>query len=152
MKYNKFFFKIEKSNEEFFNSSKPEKRVRIAKDVLKRIEFDNLVPTTGHYIMTQTIIDIHNKNPLLSLKDIINSDISCEVCAKGAMFCAYIGRVNDFPAYNVTNWNNRLGNKLNYKILEIFTPKQLALIETAFEGKNWMQMDVKLNPNEEQKI
>jgi hypothetical protein len=60
---------------------------------------------------------------------------TCEVCAKGGLFVSYIGRVNNFSDDCLGNDES---NEAHKKLLEVFTLRQLAIIEYAFEGTQYI--------------
>jgi hypothetical protein len=60
---------------------------------------------------------------------------TCEVCAKGGLFASYIGRVNNFSNECLGNEED---NEAHKKLLEVFTLRQLAIIEYAFEGSQYI--------------
>jgi hypothetical protein len=129
--------KIKTNNDKFKKLSKEEQIVEIAKDTIERIRLKQLIPETGHFIKSNSYFKIINSNKK-QFKTLINSDLKeCEVCAKGALFCSYVGRVNKFKIENLDQFNSS-ENKNHEKLLEIFTFEQLDLIEIAFEGKSYL--------------
>lgn len=140
---------VEKTNAAFVAASPEEKRVMIAKDVIKRLDAKNLIAKQGEVVELIT-------NPPLStnyfnepFQQIINNkETSCKVCGKGAMLCAYIGRVNKFSFGDTKKWDNGYYHdkishrdtfdKVHPKLEEIFTIQQIDLIETAFEGGSYL--------------
>lgn len=131
---------IDLSNEAFALMTKNEKKVQIAKDCLSRIELGQLEPYKGAIVSYSSIQKLgKTNNNLTSLKDILNNDIRpCEVCAKGGLFMSYVGRTNDFRLCDFTSSDlekyNSFSDSEHKKLLEIFTAKELAYIEFAFEG------------------
>jgi hypothetical protein len=127
---------IEASNEVFNKATKAQKRVMIAKDCIARIEAKLFFPNRGSLIKSEAM----NIN-----KETLNS-IECQICAKGGLFASYVGRVNNFDCRtsSVGNWNSP-DDKLHTKLSEIFTYKQLSLIECAFEGRKYLMRDNKGN-------
>lgn len=122
---------IEASNEEFKKMTKAQKRVQIAKDCLERIEVEQLVPETG------TLMQLNKHYPSENFKTVTQTLPSCIVCAKGGLFFSYVGRVNKFKTCDISNDNDIQGSE-HTKLLELFTPNQLALIEYAFEGRQYL--------------
>lgn len=127
---------IEASNDVFNKATKAEKRVMIAKDCIARINAELLVPNRGSLIKSEAM----NVN-----KEMLNS-VECQVCAKGGLFASYVGRVNNFDERTsiVCGWNSPKDG-LHTKLSEIFTYKQLSLIECAFEGRKYLERDNKGN-------
>lgn len=115
---------IEKSNKIFNESTKAQKRVMIAKDCIDRLACKLLSANTGSFITYVGEINQERVNTL-----------GCEVCAKGGLFASYIGRVNNFSDDCLGNDEDNLAHK---KLREIFTLRQLAIIEYAFEGTQYI--------------
>lgn len=127
---------IDDSNQEFIEASPERKRVMIAQDIIARLNKESFVAIPGS-IGEIDIISIYTGSE--SAKDIINGNAStCKVCAKGAIFCSYIGRVNEMSIneleYTMDDANISLEDNFHSKLLEIFEGQQLDLIEVAFEG------------------
>lgn len=156
MKFNFFNFlnrnpktfaeKIEATNKAFDAASPEQKRVMIAKDVIERVKTKRLRPVTGNFLRRDQL-----QAESGSFKDFLNKDIltngdeseTCVVCAKGALFCSIIGRVNKMSVdevrgmdFSTHSFNDRGHNKL----LEYFSPDQVDLIETAFEGGSFLKI------------
>lgn len=136
--------KITESNEAFTNMTKAEKRVEVAKDLIVRLNIDQ-IKTTANAMMRFKI------NGLLSseqTKNILNKvpDTVCEVCAKGGLFMAYIGRVNKetvSSAREATSHSNLPSSRGNKKLAEIFSMRQISAIEFAYEGVQFLKTDGK---------
>ena len=141
---------IEKNNLEFERMSKAEKRVTIAEDCITRINIDQIKPKQGLFISQIDFygrfngFDEHCEMDYMSeydndVKEIINSSpITCSACVKGALFLSYVGRVN-----NVRKINNSVSilDSEHQKLLELFSSRQLAMIEYAFEGYQFLYVD-----------
>jgi hypothetical protein len=149
--------KIEESNDTFLNASKATKRMMLAQDVLDRIELGQLKPErTGstvrmieenHFVgdnfQFDEVFSAYKDQKDVSIKETLqNPTVQCEVCAKGGMFLALIGRVNDFTWKHFSPYTNH-DLPPQQKLLEIFSEKMLAAIEAAFEGST--HVDVYLN-------
>jgi hypothetical protein len=128
--------RIEKENNLFNSLSNNEKKVIIAQDCLIRIEAQQIVARNSHFL---TNISQYRKTN--SMKDYLNNcsiDIpECESCAKGGLFLSLVGRTNEFNTQDLMVSNSVADNE-HKKLLEIFTPKELAYIEFAFEGKQYL--------------
>jgi len=134
------------TKEKFSKLSPEKKRIAVAKDVLDRIELKQLKPNNGIFCRI-------NKDPLessYSLKEKLqNTKTKCEVCAKGGLFLSYIGIVNEYEVYTDSIHNGENLYSREMKILsKIFKPKQLSLIETAFEGTYYSDWNKKLTKKE----
>jgi hypothetical protein len=129
---------IKRNNEAFLLMSNAEKRVEVAKDTLLRIEMKQLDAYTGSII--HYLGDVKEKYGESGIQDVINTDskFTCQVCAKGAMFMSYVGRVNkmEFCEINTGNYGE---SSVHTKLGEIFSLEQLALIELAFEGEQYLK-------------
>jgi hypothetical protein len=125
---NAFLKKIERTNELFNNSSNAEKRVMVAQDCIDRIKAELLEPKKDRIIKLPQNAYVNKEN--------VNS-ITCEVCAKGGLLASYVGRVNNYnESCYLGTYEDNVAHK---KLLEIFTLKQLAIIEYAFEGKQYIR-------------
>lgn len=124
---NAFLKRIEKTNELFNNSTPEQKRVMIAQDVIDRIKAQLLQPIAHRIIRMPEYARVNKEN--------VNT-LTCEVCAKGGLFAAYVGRVNNFDSSTLIINNEH--NEAHEKLLELFTLEQLAIIEFAFEGKQYI--------------
>jgi hypothetical protein len=143
---------IEQSNELFNSMTIEEKKMQIAKDCIKRIEIGQLEPLQGAIISTKAINTFRAKKTL-SVKEIINDDTmlpTCQVCAKGGLFLAYVGRVNEFSTLSLTldtrNEYNTVNDDEHKKLLQLFTARELAHIEFAFEGRQCLRYDTESKP------
>ena len=135
---------INRTNKEFKSLPSNEKMVWIAKDVLLRVERENLIPKQGSILehiqhpTSKACIFLDDIPEDTSIKEIVNNN-ACEVCLKGALFCAYIGRVNKMK-WKEMDWATHIESNFHKKLLEITTPLQLDLIETAFEGTSYLKI------------
>lgn len=127
--------------------TKAEKRVEIAKDVLKQIKANKYIPTSGIWVMDS---DGYEVEDLISYarqvaeeadavdlkKDVIcKLNGTCSVCALGSLFVSAIDKFNHTklnPGYRV-DWTESEDSEYN-PLLKWFSAKQLLLIETTFEG------------------
>lgn len=120
---------------EFDKLTQNEKRVAICNDVISRIDAENIVANHGRFFNNQEYIADHCSVPV---QEQINK-IACHVCAKGAVFCSWVG-----------NFNNVNHNQLMYvaedtrslsryvpELVEIFGVEMLDNLEAAFEGESY---------------
>ena len=124
---NAFLKRIEKTNEVFNNSAPEQKRVMIAQDVIDRIKAQLLQPKVQRLIRMPECARVNQEN--------VNT-LTCEVCAKGGLLASYVGRVNNFDVDCLIS--NTENNEAHVKLLELFTLEQLAIIEYAFEGGQYI--------------
>lgn len=112
-----------------------QKRVAIAKDVLKQLNDDNICPITGRYTMYGRFYS----NELLNCKT--SQDVqkllvekkadrnSCRACALGACMISYARLYNSLSADQVV-----ASNPYNIKQLaNLFGKRRMMRIETAFD-------------------
>lgn len=119
-----------------------QKRIAIAKDVIKRIEANQYRPQSDVFCLIggYNISELKRAEEDQEVCDIVNSDKQCTVCAKGGLFMSYIGYTNNFTVRKLSNSPSSQSN-LEYNEMQalskIFSPKQLSLIETSFERKTF---------------
>ena len=126
---------IEISKKEFNQLSAPEKRILIAKDVIKQIELKRYLAKSGSYIelpYTGKYRTLYNTN--LDIKQNFEEIDNCEVCAMGACILSLTKIKNKLNFSDIGGTVTSL-NKEKVKSLfnKTFTPRQLLMIETAFE-------------------
>lgn len=120
-------------NEAFNKMSKAEKRVAIAKDVLETVKNRKIVPEANSYITGINTIDRE-----LDAQQAINKKNFpvCSVCAWGACVLSMAKLGNTLTVGDIqdidTSYINR-DNATIKKVRSIFTPRQVAMIEAAFE-------------------
>ena len=131
---------IEETNEAFNKSSPAQKRVMIAKDVLVRIESGNINIKRGNFLSK---VSLPKKTG--SFKDILNNHEGsiCEVCAKGALFCSIIGRVNKFTIDQLIETDimvNSFSDPAHQELKKYFSEEQIDLIEIALEEFSFLNV------------
>jgi len=119
--------------------TKSEKRVQIAQDVLKRLQFLNV--QRGQYIDIQKplykeITEDLQKHLTCGAK----LEKKCDVCAKGAMFLSYVRFYDKYTLEDVA-WYYEDGENyaangadITFAMTDIFDREQLDLIEQYFES------------------
>lgn len=132
---------IARTNKKFEEASAEQKRVMIAKDVLLRIQEKVFRVSWGQvvsYIRTGTGETQSN----IQLKSILNdNNKKCSVCAKGALFCSIIGRVNHCTVEQVNDdTDNNADGFIHSELRQYFSLEQLDLIETAFENNSYLNV------------
>jgi hypothetical protein len=120
---------------EFNNLTLNEKRVAIAKDVIIRINNNNFLENRGQ-ILNGEIFSNKNTNP----KESINTK-QCEVCARGALLCSWIGNFNNVGWDELSEFDSSSNYPVDYgsstfpsPLLEVFDREMLDNIEAAFEA------------------
>lgn len=116
--------------EKFLKLTKAEQRVEVAKDVLKQIKAKRYVGNTGSYIRG-VVVDNVDMND--SVRENFDKIEECDVCAMGACLLSITKYKNMLTFAELPFCTSQMGSKV-VDLLSIFTPKQLLLIESAFEG------------------
>jgi len=116
----------------FSKLTKCEQRVEIAKDVIKQLKLKTLVPLSGTYV-TPTVITQTDEDELQGQeldKLISEKKVTCQVCAKGALFISHVMKTDNCTLQeSKCVGNGRISFRLN-----MFSQAQLDKIEQAFEG------------------
>jgi hypothetical protein len=120
---------------EFDRLSLNEKRVAIAKDVITRINNSNLIEIRGQ------IIGNYIELPMIDdPRDEINEE-TCEVCARGAVLCSWIGNFNNVGWEELNKIgeascanNDNSSTVFPTALLDVFDRVMLDNIEAAFEA------------------
>lgn len=118
---------LEKTNKKFDRLSRKRKRIAILKDVLK-ISVDK-----GLFAITQgtygTLLGL-DYDKTLQENLLNNTNISCHVCAKGAMFCSRVRLGNEFTTKQTIEGSDTI------KALDgIFTSQEMNMLEDIFESE-----------------
>lgn len=139
--------------EQFNALPKNKKAVLVAKDVIAQIKAQKYIPEAGSYAK----IEINSFKKENQINESFNNIECCEVCALGAMLmsCTHLGNkltfedigadLSDEFEENIEVGLSDLENSNVRKLFKsIFTPYQLLMIETAFEGCetfDWLDVD-----------
>lgn len=135
--------KIRESNEIFKKAGKAEKRVMIAKDVLVALKAKRIMPAVGSYYPSILTRLSGAGAPLpwfverAFLKEPTRLPIGCRVCAKGAIFTAKLDRLNGVKVEDEFELNDPTP-----ALLDLFSERQLYLIEVAYEGYDGMYLSM----------
>jgi hypothetical protein len=141
---------IETENKLFNSLTNEEKKVVIARDCLIRIQAQQIIPYCGMFLNNPSDLK-HIAQPIQSQLNTPEVGIYCEACAKGGLFLSYIGRVNQFNPSDLEN-GNHITDPQHQKLLEVFTERELAYIEYAFEGEQYIKAPEKDYDNGEEPI
>lgn len=110
-----------------------EKRVLIAKDVIKLIKAKKIVVESGKYFKLNSRYEYVGKQ----LNKVLPKIKKCEVCALGGLFYSYVMKYNNYEIdENGINYIGKIcnsGYEMRDLLKSIFSEKQLYLIECAFE-------------------
>ncbi len=131
------------SKEKFDELPVNEKRIAICKDVIARINQSFIVPTNGYFWSDPIPYSVEEQGYSatldyrddVTLKERINSE-PCSVCAKGAMFCSWVGNFNQVE-WRHAFWLEEVDDLKNTspELVEIFGREMLDNIEAAFESE-----------------
>jgi hypothetical protein len=121
---------ITELNKTFASLNEAERRVLIAEDVLKQIEVGAYRPLKGFYINDFTVTRVNTRTK--SIQKLFD-DIECQCCALGACLLSTTKYKNKLVVDDVIELRSKSGA---WKLLkDVFTSKQLLMIEYAFEGR-----------------
>ncbi len=126
------------TTEQFKNLPQNEQRIRLAQDVIQHLHAKKLIATSNLYIAFggednhEEIVELNNH---VELKEYAaNNEVSCEVCAIGALFISEVMYTNDVSMPSIKYPES---DKLYKRLSNYFKEDQLALIEVAFEMDSW---------------
>src|SRR5690606_19387568 len=91
--------RIEKSNAEFETMTLPQKRVAVAKDLIARILLEQISATQDDGIVSFYPYT-GDGNSIKSILETSQTKV-CNVCAKGGLLMAYVGRVNQMTITDI---------------------------------------------------
>ena len=122
---------IKKWNETFKKASKPEKKILIAKDVLANIKSKKYIASHGNYFnnLYELSLNIGKNNDIQENFDKIEN---CECCALGACLISSTKYQNKLTFDDLGYGSSTSNSWLQLK--SIFTPREMAIIESCFEG------------------
>jgi hypothetical protein len=130
---------IKADNEAFEKLSPAKKRVAIAHDVIAQLG-RRLVVTQGTYLESDELRKARRRRGISNeteIRDLLNKVESCSVCAKGALFICNIDKINKLKIADLSSDSTRYGQVFGSDITtyleRLFDPRQLELIESAFE-------------------
>jgi hypothetical protein len=105
--------------------------VDIAKDVIRLVKAKKVVVSRGSYFQPLGSLDTA-RGFQRSLKNVLTGkgQNSCQVCAMGAMLCAFVAKKNELKVGDIKSDQTIID-----KLSPYFSQAQLRLIETAFEGR-----------------
>jgi hypothetical protein len=139
---------VEVNNAAFKKASRAEKRVMVAKDVIARLKTKQYRATEGRWVEpTMRNFIPYDARELSLQKQIVEESEKCACCGIGAVTLSCIVFNNNATLGDLTDhkldfdvMENTEGDKFGLK--KIFSPRQLALIEIAFEnGEGYYQLE-----------
>ncbi len=120
----------------FENMSKQNQKMRIVEDAIAQIQLGKIIPTNSEYFRLLTTkrnqydksrYEYKNKQ---SIQEILAlPKVTCEACAKGALFAACVIDTNEVNGKDLKGGEDFMKDKLS----KWFSPLELDMIETAFE-------------------
>lgn len=123
------------TNKEFNRLSNKDKRIALAKDVIKQLEANKIIPTCGVFVQNWELRSrISRLNEPMELQLLLENYPPCLVCAKGALFITDIMARNNFSVDKNKGLMRGTANSVIPKRLPFFSILQLNLIEKFFEG------------------
>ena len=114
-----------------------EARLLVLADTLQLLDEEKVTLTPGTYVSFRqwpVMKEEGEVNPVPSyeLQSLLPDRPPCEVCGVGALFIATVWRDNTFK---IDGWQRRLTmEQLQRRLSGLFSLRELALIEAAFEG------------------
>lgn len=138
---NKFMCFLKKEKDAFKKMSKAEKRVAIAEDVIAQIRCETYVPTSGTYVEINASskaadkgFDVYSMNTKPADLMMQEGMLSCNVCAKGAMFLSHVRK--DVDSCTIDQARRGADERhIEHELTDLFSEEQLDMIEAAFEGQ-----------------
>lgn len=128
------------------NKTKAEKRVAIAKDVIKQIRAGKLrAKAANGYICPTTpaasvcLVAFSGSDLPLTKGDVDALQGSCEVCALGSMVLSRIRKFNSVVGDQLTPDGDVYEENAYGCLGDIFTSNQLEAIEAVFEGYDYTE-------------
>lgn len=134
--------KLNARNKRFLALTKAERRVAIAKDVLKQLRLNVYQASPGTYVCIRNGL----KRDALAddqLCDVLSltAPSRCAVCARGAMFLSAVMKFDNYRVGDCYALGREMSQSLyvgdsdfNEYENHFFSPQQIDLIESAFEG------------------
>lgn len=125
-------------NKTDFDALSPnEQRAAICKDVIARLNAQKLIPNHGNFFINRDSV-VSYFDLSLSVQESINTT-PCQACAKGALFCSWVGNFNNVERdelERVCEVTNSMADIVP-ELVDIFGREMLDNIEAAFEGTTY---------------
>jgi hypothetical protein len=124
--------------------TKVERRIAVVKDAIKQIKLNKYAAKAGEVVSplgelhTLAHEDIPAQEVLKNLLKRKDGVPICKVCARGALLVSTIHKENDFILSDFNNCDMSYGEDgmTDKRLEKLFSGRQLALIEQAFEEGN----------------
>ncbi len=146
---------IERRRKVFTEATPSQRRVLVAKDVIKQINDNKIIADTGNWVTNLPTNWIgspsYNKDESLQCRMLGDPEFSCTACALGSIMVSLVGfknQVKTTGAGSVLSWQHlRRKSSDVIGIQKLFSKKQLSMIEIAFErGSGYFQKDKRKAP------
>ena len=127
---------VRRTNRRFDKMTASQKRVQIARDVIKQVELKRVTPTRGVYVENFGVAFPINSSEFSELS---KSQLdSCSACALGSMFLSAVDRKNKLSMLNMGSYVpgqhlNLYSDDTRDYLGKFFSQEQLAEIEDSFE-------------------
>ena len=118
-----------------------EQRAAICKDVIARLNAQKIVPNHGNFFFNRECVV---SDSALTVQESINTK-PCRACAKGALFCSWVGNFNNVDRDGLERVNEVTKSMTNIvpELVDIFGREMIDNIEAAFErGVYYWHYDV----------
>jgi hypothetical protein len=121
---------------EFDKLSINEKRIAICRDVIARINSSNIQPIYGEFFQNRR--DYGEVEDKETVQKMINNG-KCLVCAKGALFCSWVGNFNNVDHWQFDRTYDEVESLRNSvpELVDIFGGEMLDNIEAAYESDTY---------------
>lgn len=132
------------TTKQFHRLSKSKKKTLVIQDVLAQITAKKYIANVGNYLKPVFSKNINGEEQINQAFDKIHS---CQVCGLGSMLlsCTHLGNkltfsdIKIFEKYYADSEVSLESEAVKNLFLSIFSPKELLLIETAFEGYSFFE-------------
>lgn len=128
-------------------ATKKERRIAILKDAIKQIKLNNIVADPGTVVNLSDNIDVYldgdkDAKPLLIefFKKKDDKKEPCYACARGSLLLCTVHKENDFllSSFDDCGGSFRKNSITDERLLKLFSAKQIALMENAFEVDDYI--------------
>lgn len=122
-------------------TKKQKQRAAVAKDVIAQLKAETMIAQAGVYVSGNVLTVAKIGDDLQSLiKEEVTTAAPCEVCAMGACFISAVRLYDKFTVdRQVYNDGDVPSAKLKRKVAEIFTRREMSVIESCFERRDtWL--------------
>src|SRR5688572_8915223 len=125
------------------------RRLAVVNDAIAQIKLKRYEASPGDYITGRIWDDITAASYESQLQDVLlESTKTCEVCAKGALFCSLVRKENDVKVIDFRTNSETLRES---KLAKLFGKTQANLIEIYFEGLSGTVLD-EIIPDAEERL